>query len=242
MVIRCSQCGAKIKRKDEGRFFACPFCKSSLVLEGDRTFGCFIMEHERSDLWAKALFHERLTEGRVGHVTGAITVELAYVPFWVVRKKDGTVYGHPAAKSPHGDIYSIKIPPGRLVFFEEDSRVTTPVVAPSIPLKAALGEKHDEGIGRVDLVYLPIYFMRAVVSKISHFAFLVADAAALYGDITPHVRETISLRPLIYFIGTACLLTAVGLAFDTILARAIGIGAAALLSFAVSPLTIGKER
>jgi DNA-directed RNA polymerase subunit RPC12/RpoP len=242
MVVRCSQCGAKIQRKDEGRFFACPFCRSSLVLEGERTFGCFVMEHQRNDLWPKALFRERLAEGSGGRTAGAITVDFVYVPFWVVRRKDGTIYGCPAAKSAHGDIHSIKIPPGRLVFVEEALYERLPVVTPSISLEAALGDRNDEGLGRVDLVYLPIYFMYTVVSRLSLFAFVVADSVALYCDIPPRARDRISARPLIFFVGTAVLLTVVGLAFDTVLARAVGIGAAALLLFAVSPLAIGRQR
>jgi DNA-directed RNA polymerase subunit RPC12/RpoP len=242
MVVRCSQCGAKIQRKDEGRFFTCPFCRSSLVLEGNRTFGRFIMEHERNDLWAKALFYERLSQAGVGKPTGPIALEFARVPYWVVRRKDGTVRGYPAAQTAHEDIHLIKVPPGRLVFFEGETGTDRSIVDPSIPLGAALGEKEDEEVDRVDLVYLPVYFMHAVVSRASYRAFLVADGPIVHSDAALPARNAISARPLLYFIGTACLLTAVGLAFDTIPARAVALGAAALLALAVSPLAIGKER
>ena len=137
MIVRCSQCGAKINRKDENRFFSCPYCASALVLEGGRSFACFIMEHEQNDLWARALFHERLKQAGAAPDRGTVTVEFTYIPFWVIRRPDGSIAARPAAETHHRDLSSIKVPPGRLIFYEQDSRPDAPVIALSVPLNLA---------------------------------------------------------------------------------------------------------
>ncbi len=242
MIVRCSQCGAKINRKDENRFFRCPFCASSLVLEGGRSFVCFIMEHERNDLWARARFHERLTRAGVGAAHGTVAVDLSYIPFWVIRRHDGSVTAHPAVETSHQGLSSIKVPPGRLIFYEEGSRPEIPVIIPSIPLNRVLGEEIDGSLGRVDLIYLPVYCLRSAGADGRYSFSLVADSSRLYSGTDLVERRDISVRPLAFFAGAACLFVAVGLLVGDVYVRAAAIAACGLALIFVFPLVIGPKR
>ncbi len=236
MIVGCSQCGAKIDRTDERRFFACPFCKSSLVLEGDRTFGRLIMRHAPNDLWAKGVFLQRLTDAGVARADADIGVEFSYVPFWMIRRTDGTVTAALAAKISSMELGPVKVPPGRLVFFEENSRPTATVVDPTIPPEAVIAAGD---VRRLDLVYLPLYAMRSFGGRGTYTGWLVGDSSRVYSDTIPVPKSTIPIRPLVFFAGAACLFVVAGLLFDEIIYRAAAIGAAALICLIVSTRAIG---
>ncbi len=242
MIVRCSQCGARINRRDERRFFTCPFCASSLVLEGDRSFACLIMEHERNDLWAKAAFHERLVKAGIGKNGGAITVTLAYVPFWVVRRIDGTVNAYPASETAYTGPSSLKVPPGRLTFFDETSHPGAPVVSPTVSLGAVLGAEEEKTLGRIDLTYLPVYSMRAHGAGAGHSCVLVADSSRIYSATVPLRERTIHARPLIFFLIAACFFAAAGLLVDDLYAKAAVMGAGGLIFVLLSRPAIGRAR
>jgi hypothetical protein len=242
MIVGCSQCGAKINRKDESRFFSCPFCASSLVLEGSRSFACFIMEHERNDLWARALFSERMRRSGVAAGRGTVDVELSYIPFWVIRRADGTVIAHPAAAIPDPGLSSIRVPPGRLVFYEEGSRPKAPVVPLSVPFERALGGHAGEDLGRVDLVYLPVYSMQTDGADERYNLALVGDSSRLYSGTTVPVQvRGVSIRSLIFFAAVAVLFSAAGLLIQSVYLKAAAIGGGGLVLFIVSPLIIGRK-
>jgi hypothetical protein len=200
------------------------------------------MEHERNDLWARAVFHERLVKAGIGRDVGTIAVMLRYVPFWVLCRQDGTVTAHPAAETADVGLSSIKVPPGRLVFFEEDSRPGVAAVTPTVSLGAVLGDEKEETLGRIDLIYLPVYSMRAVSADGEHSSLLVADSSRLYSATTSIQGQTSYARPLLFFIGVACYFAAVGFLVDDVYAKAAAIGAGGLILFLVSPLAIGRAQ
>ncbi len=242
MIVRCSQCGAKINRKDENRFFKCPFCTSSLVLEGGCSFACLVMEHERNDLWARAVFLERLKKSGFGKNVGAVSVSFSYVPFWVLRRRDGTATARPAAETGDIGLSSIKVPPGRFVFFEGDSRPGASVVAPTVSLGAARGDEKEESLARVDLAYLPVYSMRSTGPAGEHRSLLVADSSRLYSTtVSTHTRAPY-LRPLLFFTVAACLFAAAGLWVDNVYYRSAAIVAGGIILILISPLAIGRIR
>jgi hypothetical protein len=242
MIVSCSQCGAKINRKDENRFFNCPYCASSLVLEGGHAFGCFIMEHERNDLWARALFYERLRRAGIAPNQGMVSVQLAYIPFWVIRGHDGTIAAHPAADTHHQDLSSIKVPPGRLVFYEDDTRPNAPVVQLSVPLDRALGGQAAADLGRVDLVYLPVYWMQSTVADGRYDLAVVGDSSRLYSGTVPSEKQDISVKSLVFFAAVGGLFAALGILIHDVYVRAAAIGAAGLICFIVSPLILGRRQ
>ena len=240
MIVHCSQCGGRIDRKDENRFFTCPYCASSLVLEGDRSFICLIMEHQPNELWARAVFLERLRKAGFGKNSGTIDVSLSYLPFWLIRRRDGTVSARPAAASMHADLSSVKVPPGRLVFLEEDSRPREPLIPPTISPRAALGAESETSVGRIDLVYLPVYSMRSAGPAGEHRSMLVADSSRLYSATTPVQKRAPYLRPLLFFIAAACFFVAVGLRVDNVYVRGAAMAVGGLALILVSPLIIGR--
>lgn len=241
MIIRCSQCGAKINRTDQNRFFNCPFCASSLVLEGRRSFTCFIMEHERNDLWARALFHERLRRTGIAEGRGAVNVELSYIPFWVVRRPDGAVMAHPAAGTPGPGLSPLRMPPGRLALYDQAGHANAPVLPISIGLEQAIGDaKHGEN-GRVDLVYLPVYCLRSDDAGPRHDSLLVADSSRLHSKTGAETRRRIPARPLLLFAAAAVFFAAAGILAHDVYLRAAAIGIGGLAFVIVSPLIIGRE-
>ncbi len=242
MIVRCSQCGAKINRKDENRFFSCPYCASALVLEGGRSFACFIMQHERNDLWARALFHERLKQAGVAPDRGKVTVEFTYIPFWVVRRPDGSIAAHPAAETHHRDLSSIKVPPGRLIFYEQDSRPDAPVIALSVPLNLAFDAEKKEDLGHVDLVYLPVYFMESANAGGQCALTVVGDSSRPYWGVMPAPKRYVSARPLAFFGAVAALFVVSGLLIDGVYLRAAAIGAGGLVCAILSHLILGRQR
>jgi predicted RNA-binding Zn-ribbon protein involved in translation (DUF1610 family) len=242
MIVGCSQCGAKINRVDENRFFTCPFCGSSLVLEGGQAFPCFIMEHERNDLWARALFYERLRRAGITPNHGMVPVEFVYIPFWVIRGHDGSIVAHPAAETHHQDLSSIKVPPGRLVFYEKDTHPNAPVVALSVPLDRALGGWGGSDFGRVDLVYLPVYWMQSTVANGRYNLAVVGDSSRLYSGTVPSEKTDISVKSLFFFVAAGGLFAALGILIHDVYVRAAAIGAAGLICFIVSPLILGRRQ
>ena len=242
MIVHCSQCGAKINRKSENRFFDCPFCASSLVLEGGRSFACFIMEHERNDLWARALFHERLKRAGVAASHDKVDLELSYVPFWVVRRADGSITAHSAAQTRDYNLLSIKVPPGRLVFYEEGSLPKAPVVPLTVPFDRALGGQAVSDPGRIDLVYLPVYFMQTDGSAGPCSFALVGDSSHLYsGTRVPAERRSVPIRSLIFFSVVAGLFATAGLLIHDVYLKAAAIGIGGLVCVIVSPLALGRK-
>jgi hypothetical protein len=242
MIVGCSQCGAKINRRDERRFFSCPYCASSLVLEGGRLFACFIMEHERNDLWARALFFERLRGAGIAAGHGKAAVELSYIPFWVIGRHDGSITAHPAAEKCDPGLASIKVPPGRLVFYEESSRPNAPVIPLSVSLDQVIGDEASKDLGRVDLVYLPVYSVQSDGAYGRHAVTLVADSSRLYSGTVPAGKHEISIRPLLFFAAAAALFAAAGFLIHDVYWRAAAITAEGLALIIVSPLIIGRKR
>ena len=160
----------------------------------------------------------------------------------MIRHLDGAVTAHPAAEKAHAGLASIKVPPGRFVFFEEGSPPGGTVVTPTVSLGAILGDKKEESLGRIDLIYLPVYFMRAVSADGEHSSLLAADSSRLYSATVSIQGRTSYARPLLFFIGVACYFAAVGFLVDDVYAKAAAIGAGGLILFLVSPLAIGRAQ
>jgi hypothetical protein len=200
------------------------------------------MEHERNELWARALFHERLRRAGVAASHDKDDLELSYVPFWVVRRADGSITAHPAARTRDHNLMSIKVPPGRLVFYEEGSHPKAAVVPLSVPFDRALGGQGISDPGRIDLVYLPVYFMQTDGSDGPYSFALVGDSSRLYsGTCVPAERRNVSIRSLIFFSVIAGLFVTAGLLIHDVYLKAAAIGIGGLVCIIVSPLALGRK-
>jgi DNA-directed RNA polymerase subunit RPC12/RpoP len=243
MIVRCSQCGAKINRRDENRFFTCPFCASRLVLEGGRSFACLIMEHSGNDAWVRALFSERLNALGIADSPKTVHVEFFYYPFWFIRMADGTAIARPAAHMPNVELFSIKVPPGRLKFHDETNPPPGIVVPFTVPLEAVFGGEGERlgSVLRIDLVYLPIYSMRYQHGGASYTASVVGDSPRVFPTLPPFGKQTTSKRPLIFFTVTFAIMIFAGFFLDGVLHKAAAVGAAAAVAIMLSPVIIGSR-
>ncbi len=244
MIVGCSQCGAKIDRRDENRFFTCPFCRSSLVLEGGRSFARLIMEHTAADAWARALLSERIES--VGATAGPAgpRVGLTYFPFWFIRMDDGTAFARPAAHTPNPELSSIKVPPGHLKFFDEADTPAAGVVPYTVPLEAVFGGEGERigSIRHIDLVYLPIYSTRCTHNGIPHTASVVGDGPRVYSTLPRPPEQTSSIEPLLFFVAVLAAMIVASLAFDGMLYRAVAILAVGAAAAILSPVILGQRR
>jgi len=244
MIVGCSQCGAKIDRRDENRFFTCPFCRSSLVLEGGRSFACLIMEHNGNDAWVRALFSERLETTGADNGPGTLHIGFTYYPFWFIRMTDGTAFARPAAHMTHPELSSIKVPPGRLKFFDEADPPAAGVVPNTIPLEAVYGGEGERigSIRRIDLVYLPVYSARCTRGGTPHTVSVVGDGPRVYSTLPPPTERAISARPLVFFGMVLVAMILAGLLFDGILPKAAAVLAVSVVAAVLSPVIVGPRR
>ncbi|MBN2224408.1 MAG: hypothetical protein JW765_07000 [Deltaproteobacteria bacterium] len=244
MIVGCSQCGAKIDRRDENRFFTCPFCRSSLVLEGGRSFAHLIMEHNRNDVWVRALFSERLEASGAANGSGIHHIGFTYYPFWFIRMNDGTAFARPAAHMPHPELSSIKVPPGRLKFLDEAEPPSAGIVPYSIPLESVFGGEGERigSIRRIDLVYLPIYSTRCIRGSTPHTASVVGDGPRVYSTLPPPPEKATSARPLIFFGAVLGAMIVAGLSFEGMLYKAAAVLAVSAAAIILSPVIVGPRR
>jgi len=243
MIVRCSQCGAAINRTDERRFFTCPFCCSSLVLEGGRSFACLIMEHDRHDEWVRALFSERLKSSGKSDGLKDAHVELSYYPFWFIRTADGLSFARPAAHTPYPELSSVKVPPGRITHFDEANPPPGAIIPFTIPPEAVFGGEGERtgAVERIDLMYLPIYSARFSYGRTSHTASIVGDSPRVYCTLPPTVLKTASARPLIFFAVVFLVMVLAGYLCDETVNKAAAVGIVAVIAAFLSPVIIGSR-
>jgi DNA-directed RNA polymerase subunit RPC12/RpoP len=244
MIVGCSQCGAKIDRRDENRFFTCPFCRSSLVLEGGRSFACLIMEHDAGDAWIRGLFSERLESVGAAAGPGGPRVVFAYYPFWFIRMDDGTSIVRPAVHMPNPELSSIKVPPGRLKYFDEADPPGAGVVPYTVPLEAVFGGEGERigSVRHIDLVYLPVYSTRCTHNGIHHTASVVGDGPRVYSTLPSPPGKTSSMRPLVFFGMVLAAMIVASLSVDGILNRAAAVLAVGAAAAILSAVILGPRR
>ena len=243
MIVRCSQCGAAINRTDERRFFTCPFCRSSLVLEGGRSFACLVMEHNRHDAWVRALFSERLQSSGKSDGLKDGPVEFSYYPFWFIRTADGLSFARPAAHTPYPELSSVKVPPGRITYLDEANPPPGAIVPFTIPPEAVFGGEGERvgAVDKIDLIYLPIYSAGFSYGRASHTASIVGDSPRVYSTLAPTASKTASARPLIFFLVVFLVMVLAGYLCDETVSKAAAVGIVALIAAILSRVIIGSR-
>jgi|GEM_PF-1812750 len=214
MIVACSQCGAKITIEDGRRFITCPFCRSSLLVEKDRTFECFYLEHQRNDIWARAFLLSQLRDAGVDADPKDLTIQFSYFPIWHITHSDGVSFTQPAAHTTHTEISSFRIPAGDLIYYDREKddlgETAEPTILPDAATHWTKGDRDQiDGLTRLWLVYLPIYFFSFSVDGTRHRASIIGDSTRVYSDALTHfTKEKTNVRPLIFFTATfvTCLL------------------------------------
>jgi DNA-directed RNA polymerase subunit RPC12/RpoP len=245
MIVKCSQCGAKIKLEKAKRFFTCTHCRSSLILERDRTFQCFFLEHHRSDSWATGSLAARLAQNNIRSIPKDIRIDFRYFPVWHITFRDGTTKTQPAAKTIHTEISSVKIPAGDLKYFEEGIFPDEKASAPTIEPETASLWTRDEGdkgdVERLWLVYLPIYFIDFALDGTVHHASLIGESTRIYSDTLPAVGGAgVDYRPFIFFAFAFGIFITLGILFPSPLIKVIVIGTAAIVFILISKWVIRR--
>ncbi|MBN1573126.1 MAG: hypothetical protein JW984_08020 [Deltaproteobacteria bacterium] len=240
MILTCSQCGAKIKIDQFKRFLTCPYCKSSLVVERDRTVECYVLRHGRNDIWVRGVIRGWFKRTGVEEDVEEIRIDFKLFPVWHASFENGQTVTQPAAKTLHTEISSVKIPAGDLKAFDRDTSLIE-VMTPDVSHEAAAvwtTDTHDEKreVKRLWLVYLPIYFIDYRENGERHRASVVGESTKIYSDTKAVVDPyKIPVKHLIFF--TAAFATFLILGFsisEDILIRGISMAAAALLFSAAS--------
>lgn len=204
MILICSQCGAKIKRDIFKRFITCPYCKSSLIVEQDRTVKCFILKHIRNDLWVRGVFRSWFKRADLKGSAEDIKIDFKLFPVWHTTFEDGQTTTQPAAGTPHTEISSIKIPAGDLSFFDESVSLAE-AIAPTVKHEAATvwaSDTHhvEREVNRLWLVYLPIYFIDYNLNGEHHRASIVGESTRVYSDTaSAYGAFKIPIRNLVFF-------------------------------------------
>jgi DNA-directed RNA polymerase subunit RPC12/RpoP len=233
MIIVCSQCGAKITTEKEKRFLTCPFCRSSLILEKDRTFACFYLQHKRNDQWARGALLARLSRAGYRETLGNIKIDFRYFPVWHITHTDGTTRTQPGAQTLHTEISSVRIPAGDLKYVEEHSSSGEKFPPPTIhPDAASLWTKdvgrEMESIERLWLMYLPVYFMDFTLDGTYHRGSLVGETTTIYSDTLPSLQGKRTPAGLsIFFIAALGTFILLGSFISSVLIKGIAIGLAA---------------
>lgn len=248
MKVVCSQCGAKIEYDYKRRFIKCPFCGSSLIVERDRTFECFFLEHTRNDIWVKAVLTTRLTKAGITGAPESLKIEFHYFPVWHLTIEDGSAKTMPGAQTIHTEISSIKIPAGDLTNFEEGKSSLPGLIIPTVKPEAAFHwtgseacfepadkVEMEDGVVRLWLIYLPIYFIAFNIDGFEYRASLVGESTNIYSDTLPDIGSKKTLYgPLIFFTFCLSVFIALGILIKDPIIRVIAIGIGAFISILLS--------
>lgn len=248
MIVACSQCGAKITIEDGKRFITCPFCRSSLLVEKDRTFECFYLEHRRNDIWARAFLLSQLKDAGITDEPKGLTIEFSYFPIWHITHSDGVSFAQPAAHTAHTEISSFRIPAGDLIYYDREKDDLGETAEPTIPPEAAThwtkGDRDQiDGLTRLWLVYLPIYFFSFTIDGVRHKASIIGDSTRIYSDaVKEFSKEKSNYRPLVFFTLTFLVCLVFGFIFsDSILMQVSVIVGAMIVFMLISPLILRND-
>jgi hypothetical protein len=174
-----------------------------------------------------------------------LTLSFSYFPIWHITHSDGVSFTQPAAHTTHTEISSFRIPAGDLIYYDREKDDLGETEDPSIPPEAAThwtkGDRDQvNGLTRLWLIYLPIYFFSFSVGGTRHKASIIGDSTRVYSDaVSSFSKEKTDYRPLIFFITTFLVCLILGFLFsDSVLMQAAVIGGAMVLFMLFSPLIL----
>jgi DNA-directed RNA polymerase subunit RPC12/RpoP len=169
MAVSCTQCGASLEPRADERLLQCPFCSTSLIVDGSTTlFHEMMLPTVNADGAAAHL--RRFLGGRdtVADLDRKASLEppvLEYFPFWaftVAGDRGESVVLEPAAPSSLQGLQGLELPTGSTRPMTDDATSGVPVTEPEVPLDTArrwLDERSGGSavVRRTVLYHLPIY-------------------------------------------------------------------------------------
>lgn len=219
MRVVCPQCGAPIEALTESRFYRCPYCTSSFLVQGGRELPEFVILHRRDDRHAWSALKTWL---EIRRVTDPITKDAAdfmQFPFWYDSSGTGGAVLFPAREHPFSGISSVTLPAGDLVYLEEKADYAEPLVALS---EAAAGIQPGSGEPAWNLLYLPLYFLRYRVGEHACTAIVSgADGRVFSAERPEPSAVSLSPRHLAMMAGYALLLVVEGMLIRNALFRTL---------------------
>jgi hypothetical protein len=166
--VACTQCGAAIEPRAGERLLACPFCATSLVVDGGLT-----LIHE---LMVPTVPFEQVPSHLRRFLGGSSTVAdldrmasleqplLEYFPFWAFTVTAGgreRVVLEPAAPSSLQGLQGLELPAGSTRPMTAAAAGGAPVIEPEVPVETArewLIARHGElAVRQTVLYHLPMY-------------------------------------------------------------------------------------
>lgn len=169
MTVSCTQCGASLEPRADERLVECPFCSTSLVVDGSAT-----LFHEMMlptvDAAGAAAHLRRFLGGRdtVAGLDREARVEaprLEYFPFWAFTVATGgaeRVILEPAAPSSLQGLQGLELPSGTTRPMTPGAAGEAPVIDPEVPAETARGWLESRfgesaAVRRTVLYHLPVF-------------------------------------------------------------------------------------
>ena len=168
MSVACTQCGASIEPRAGERLLACPYCDTSLVIDGGATLIHEVMvptvTMEQVPAHLRRFLGGTTTVADLDKKARLETPRLEYFPFWAftVRGTGGErIILEPAAPSSLQGLQGLELPAGGTRPMHSDVTGDVPVIEPEIPLETArdwMTSRHGEVEVRQTVLYhLPMY-------------------------------------------------------------------------------------
>jgi DNA-directed RNA polymerase subunit RPC12/RpoP len=169
MSISCTQCGAAIEPRADERLLVCPFCSTSLVLDGSTTLFHEVMEPtiaaEQVPAHLRRFLGGSSTVADLDRKARLEEPRLEYFPFWAFTVLDGggeRVILEPAAPSSLQGLQGLELPAGKTRPMADGATLGVPVIAPEVPaetarewLQSRFGEQLT--VRRTVLYHLPLF-------------------------------------------------------------------------------------
>jgi len=219
MRVVCPQCGAPIEALTESRFYRCPYCTSSFLVQGGRELPQFVLLHRRDDRHAWSALKTWLEIRRVMDPIERDGAEFMQFPFWYDSSGTRERVLAPAREHPFTEVSSVTLPAGDLVYLEEKEDYAEPLVSLS---EAASGFPPGSGEPAWNLLYLPLYFLRYRVDERAYTAIVSgADGRVFAAERPEPSAVSLSSRHLAMMAGYALLLVVEGVLIRDALFRTL---------------------
>ncbi|GEM_PF-2006539 len=219
MRVVCPQCGAPIEALTESRFYRCPYCTSSFLVQGGRELPEFVIRHRRDDRHAWSALKTWLEIRRVMDPLERDAVDFIQFPFWYDSSGTGGRVLVPAREHPFSEVSSVTLPAGDLVYLDEKEEYAEPLVSLS---EAATGIPPGSGEPAWNLLYLPLYFLRYRVGECAYTAIVSGADGRVFSAETPEPSAvSLSSRHLAMMAGFALLLVVEGVLIRNALFRTL---------------------
>ncbi len=222
--MHCTQCGGPLHRENRRLFIQCPHCQSTLYIIPGRTvlhrYLPAALDADQAQAALRGWMAGREMPTDLSSLAKIEAVEFAYFPMWRVQlaASGQDPYVHlPAAATAVTEINMVRIPAGDLRPFDPGIQPTP--LAPTFSLETALaqrsaniqdrvGEVDLEHIREVELVHVPLFFLRYRYRRQRYTAVVEGFSGQVYAHIYPQasnrplVRASVIVAVIYFALGT----------------------------------------